>query len=743
MLGLEYIYTVPCITDTLFPGIPKLVLARNGGTLIASLAAKVLENQNYVVNIKHRGAIGGGLVDNAAAIQAVINELGDAGGGQIFVPKDTFLVSTPLILRSNVYITGIGTIKSTANSVVISGQDVTNIAITGITIEGDADVADNLQRGIQFINVTNSIVEDCSVKNVGYDGILLLSGCVNNVIGFNRISGCKDDGINIGGDAINPSCTDNTVVGNTVTGGTDDGIHVSDKSLRTVVSANVITGCLNGISLFKTNYVTLVGNQISGCTYGIHTPAGPNSNITIQGNSIENCLRGVNLANVSTSKATINANIISLCTEYGIVLSETPSAYVDAIVTANQISSVPIGVYLSGVKNVTVANNNIMTTTGDGIYIKSAAGFECTYINILNNQLRSIGDEGIEVEAGTLSQHITLKGNSFKDITGRCIEYRGGAYFSVCDNRCYDSSDFTILISGNALGAGYGIVERNTIVGGATTEAIRVNNYNDVLVKDNTITGIAGNIAINCLVGFRIIVDSNNTDKSVLGGIQKSCRFTEDFCSVTLDADTWNVQKGSDGTNVNFAILANQIRGTLRGTAGSGNGGTMATSGVQISSPLNWRANQNGLYAEFRVACFSATNEALFFGFTDQNAALEMPFTLTGAALTSNASNACGVLYDTSATLANWKLVGVANDVDAVVQDSGVAPVAGTFELWRIEIGSTGSAMFYRNGAPVGAIMVGAVNNATALCLVVAGFSRTNATKNFDVDLVDAAQNRV
>jgi hypothetical protein len=162
----------------------------------------------------------------------------------------------------------------------------------------------------------------------------------------------------------------------------------------------------------------------------------------------------------------------------------------------------------------------------------------------------------------------------------------------------------------------------------------------------------------------------------------------------------------------------------------------MAVNGTQLQSRLNWKAEQGGLVCEFRLAIDTITTVCVFLGLTDQVSALEMPFTLSGTTLTSNASNAVGVLFDTDATTDDWWLVGVAADVDATKQDSAVAPTAGTFETWRIELSATGAATFYRNGSVIGSAMTGAVTASAGLTPVVAAFSRTTSSRNIDVDEV-------
>lgn len=217
----------------------------------------------------------------------------------------------------------------------------------------------------------------------------------------------------------------------------------------------------------------------------------------------------------------------------------------------------------------------------------------------------------------------------------------------------------------------------------------------------------------------------------------------DDFTGPEIDAFKWQGMIGTDAACAHATVRADQYGGVARMTTGADAGGTMALNGVLMYSQLNWRANGGGLVWEGRVALDAITNVALYIGLTDQDSALEMPFTMgAGDALTSNATDACGVLFDTGADTDNWWLVGVAADVDATPQNTALAPVASTFELWRIELDSLGIAKFYRNNVLIGAQMTGAMTPSVLLTPVIAAFARAAASRNVDIDLVNIAQQR-
>lgn len=217
----------------------------------------------------------------------------------------------------------------------------------------------------------------------------------------------------------------------------------------------------------------------------------------------------------------------------------------------------------------------------------------------------------------------------------------------------------------------------------------------------------------------------------------------DDFLGDILAAH-WNGAVGGNANVVAPATGGSVAGGYVRLVAGDSASADMPTNGVQMNQgATQWRSAFGDLEMEFRVKLDAITNVAWFVGLTDQVAALEMPCTLGAAnALTSNASDAVGVLFDTAADTDQWALVGVAADVDAAVQFSGAAPVANTYERWRIHVTGAGVARFWRNGMLVGSAMTGALTPATLLTPVIAGFSRGAAVRRIDCDRIKVRMER-
>ena len=117
------------------------------GAVVRPAQAKL----NETISVKDFGAIGDGIADDHAAIQAGISALGTLGGGTLIFPCGTYSLSGSLVHigYSNVVLDGLGcaTIHQTVNNVggILAASDGTNfvqvhdVRVTGLTFTGVAD----------------------------------------------------------------------------------------------------------------------------------------------------------------------------------------------------------------------------------------------------------------------------------------------------------------------------------------------------------------------------------------------------------------------------------------------------------------------------------------------------------------------------------------------------------------------------------------------------------------------------
>lgn len=218
----------------------------------------------------------------------------------------------------------------------------------------------------------------------------------------------------------------------------------------------------------------------------------------------------------------------------------------------------------------------------------------------------------------------------------------------------------------------------------------------------------------------------------------------DDFFGDVLE-DRWNGASGSDGQALDPAINA-AVGGTVRLVSGDVGNGDDAVDSSVLTHGLNWKANQNGLVAQFKLKLDTTiANTSIFVGLTDAAGTAEMPIEASGTAdgLTSNASDACGLMYDTDMDTDEWGLVGVDGDSDITFESTGSAPVADTYNVIRIEVDTDGAMTVYLDGAQVGTAQTAdSVDPTTVLTPVVAVMSRTTTSVTCDVDYLYCEQNR-
>lgn len=87
-------------------------LNRGMGLDVPNVQAAIEEvykrNTLNIVNVKDFGAVGDGATDDYEAIQAALDSVGNAGGGEVYFPKGTYLTSRTLRIHSNTSIRGAG-----------------------------------------------------------------------------------------------------------------------------------------------------------------------------------------------------------------------------------------------------------------------------------------------------------------------------------------------------------------------------------------------------------------------------------------------------------------------------------------------------------------------------------------------------------------------------------------------------------------------------------------------------------
>jgi hypothetical protein len=185
-------------------------------TATGSTTARSLPNRFAdVVNVKDFGAIGNGVADDTAAIQAAVNSTSPFG--EVFFPEGTYKISSTITLPSSSGLSGI-TLRGIGWGSVIKPTSAVSIAIR---VLGDVVFISNLQfdgistssaAGIQFEGGLNNFavsVTGCYFSTFA-NGIILLTDCYN--ISNNNFTNCNVS-IYCADSAMNAVISNNYVLG--------------------------------------------------------------------------------------------------------------------------------------------------------------------------------------------------------------------------------------------------------------------------------------------------------------------------------------------------------------------------------------------------------------------------------------------------------------------------------------------------------------------------------------------------
>ena len=208
--------------------------------------------------------------------------------------------------------------------------------------------------------------------------------------------------------------------------------------------------------------------------------------------------------------------------------------------------------------------------------------------------------------------------------------------------------------------------------------------------------------------------------------------FEDHFDCNAINPAWLNTLVGTDGSAAVPAV--DQASGIVL-TTGADAGATMALNGSELVSALAYDRGTGGLEFDVVIKMSRITNACVYVGLTD-SISLEMPFTISAATLTSNATDGMGMLFDTAATAATWKFVRVANDVDGAIYNTGLAPTAATYEQFHIDVDEDGSAKIYHDGKLIANGLTGCSTSGVKLTPCVAAFSRTSTSMTVTADYV-------
>ena len=218
----------------------------------------------------------------------------------------------------------------------------------------------------------------------------------------------------------------------------------------------------------------------------------------------------------------------------------------------------------------------------------------------------------------------------------------------------------------------------------------------------------------------------------------------DDFLGDIIDSK-YTLLNGSDAQALDPAIVADTQNGIVRLVCGNDATTTMAVNGSQLVLGRHWAPSavaKGSIFMEARIDPSAITDIVMFVGWTD-SIALEMPFTISGTTVTSNATDAVGFVFDTAQTTDRFYAVGVDTNTDATEELLDTAPAADAWIRLGVRVWDDGQAEFYINGVKKGATMLLSTTPAVLLTPTVAVFSETTTSHTLDVDYLRVEGPRV
>ena len=426
------------------------------------LAGNILSAADeFQANVQDFGAVGDGVTDDTAAIQAAVSSM-TAGGTLIFPGNGTYLCDQINITNSGFRIVGYGaTIKQRVNTnyrlFYITGGSIT---IEGLKFNGNGSAITALNRGqVEFESCTGGMVEECQFTDTGADGVVmnvssaqvvfstftnLSRGITHNTqnvsatngirILANQMSGFRASGANGVGIrlAATPTaqCFGASVCDNYIDG---TGILQCMDNFKGMVhcefSRNTLLWASWGISTSNAKSCVVANNICRGNdSYGIEMASGP-LDCVVEGNTID----GKNAAGTA-----VNAIAILVNSGVSAGLTDAFRCVVSNNTILNGATTTATAIYLQGARDCIVSTNSIYS--GYNVHVQLS---ETTGCIVDHNHLDSpvtTGAHIIVVNSALDNLGLMIQGNRLSGNCAAAISLQMTTYYlrgaSILGNTC-------------------------------------------------------------------------------------------------------------------------------------------------------------------------------------------------------------------------------------------------------------------------------------------------------------------
>jgi len=496
------------------------------------------------VNVKDFGAVGDGVTDDTAAIQAALNV-----GGTIYFPSGTYLSqkvvvgsNTHLVLNKDATIKAVAGFMTTGNgSMLIDiSTDASNVSITGGTIDGNRTAADltawpnSSGNSTSPFSTTPYLIWVRSVDNITFDNVTFTNSITSALRLFGEFSTSNENT-----DVRVMNCYFDDILGNCIDGSANR-LIVTNNTVNLIgdIRGTSSGGTKGGLVVVNAKYGSVSNNIIRQTTdSSIYITGDPGGDITISGNHVLYSGKDAIKVLESSSNCVIDNNVVVAAGKTCIgVFDDGVSDKGHSVISNNVIGYIntptdildPLNSYAS--KTITGCHNqsSIWFSPGGVDYGNAVIGANASNLIIIGNKVSN----ALGVVINPTEQDVLISNNLISGATGSAIKAQGSD-IKIDANIISDVGSNASFAPNGAImgieidGTNNRITISNNKISQTGAEAIFTDSYTElVTITDNNVSnwngsaGIYLNGAISTGTNQKIIVSDNvlqGTDDTIRG----------------------------------------------------------------------------------------------------------------------------------------------------------------------------------------------------------------------------------
>ncbi|WP_426449055.1 right-handed parallel beta-helix repeat-containing protein [Paenibacillus sp. S-38] len=400
---------------------------------VPAAASAAVEDDIY--NVMKFGATGNGTTNDQPAIQKAIEACKKAGGGTVYLPAGTYLISSRLFLGSNTVLKGNAKLVKPDNSEVgMISIDGSNVSVEELWLENlnqNAGYNINLARNAKHIEIRSckftgvkTQAVDMNAKGIKH---ILIQDCIFEAVTYGVLTNYNADDLE-----------DLKIIGNRFIDIYGDAIEINSPISGTKKSAYEAASNI----IISNNYISVPMGKGTGDTAGFGIGLAGASRVSVIGNILKNCRYEAIHVEDNCRNISITGNIID-------GVQNDPN---------NGLNS---GIYVIDAEQIAIMGNEIRNCQNYGIHFEYSNVNQGNKATIIGNNVMNCGSGGIRY-AGNLMSDALISGNVVTNNAGPGVCLAGDSNsIQIKDNMIRDNKSHGVLLEQSKMVS----VSGNTIYG--------------------------------------------------------------------------------------------------------------------------------------------------------------------------------------------------------------------------------------------------------------------------------------